>query len=188
MSNLEAKVNEAMTRDQQQQENTKELRIAIATAKSVALNMLVERSQEAAELLKARGSSPEMLKEVIVDEVPRKKWLSGKVNLEPIKKTVGMWAMLEPAKKKGVAIDTDGKIYLYKDNTATALETFGEEVCSNGEKKSDEEVKFDVAVRAIGASPAGTVDRVVELSEFWEGKVVDMVSRVLSDKTLTPEP
>ena len=186
MSNFESRVNEVLSKSRQRQAEVEAETgpRAIAAAKPAALNVLVERAQEAANFLNTREIMPEMSKKVTVDIVQHSKWLSRKEVSVPITESVGMWGLMDPTKKKGVAIDAKGNLYTYKGDSAEALDTLEAILGPNEEViQSAEELRFDKAVSVIGATHAYSVERVTKLGEFFDAKVVGMVARVLTNES-----
>lgn len=180
MNNFEDNVDKLLSQSRDAQDQEVLLRADIEAAKPGAFNVFLESSKKAAMMLGERNVQPETFKKVIVDQIPKKKWLGLRVALDPVAVDLRGWTLHEDTCSpgsdysyeesfiRGVMVDTKGELYHYKDETATPLQS------------------FDEAVEVIGSTQAFSLERVHDLAEFWEDKVTRMVVRVIEGAPYTP--
>jgi hypothetical protein len=150
---------------------------ATEAAKQRAFEIFEAKAKEVADFLRARGVAPETRKSVALRYETKKKFLSSQVVRIPVYgQPLSGWIPFQASRSvdrggasyyndptwlQGMVMDTDGKLYSFKDDIAMRT------------------THFDQAVEAIGSTNAFSLDRVDELADFWEDKVTQTTVRVV---------
>jgi hypothetical protein len=159
---------------------------AIEAAKPRAFEIFEAKAEKAAEFLGARGVAPETQKDVALRYEAKKKFLSSQVLQVPVYgQPISGWILFQVARTvdrggasyyndptwlQGMVMDTEGKLYSFKDDVAMRA------------------THFDQAVEAIGSTNAFSMDRIDELAGFWEDKVTQATVRVVKGEPYRQHP
>jgi hypothetical protein len=171
------KIDRLVAGSQSAEDREEARKVAIEAAKPAAFAIFEEKAKEAAEFLRSRDITWEASKRVALRYDSKKKFLSSQVIQVPVfGQPISGWILYQttqslsrgnatynfgPTWQAGLIMDTEGKLYSFKDDIAMTVES------------------FDGAVEAIGSTNAYSLDRVDELAGFWEDKVTQATVRVV---------